>query len=153
MADQTPIKVVRSSGDSIGLAEYTSTDTVPVANGGTGATTAAGARTNLDAAPTSHTHTETVYTLTGTDVDPDNGTIQKKTLAAAYTPSFSLSSGESVTLTLLNADTYTVTWTAVSKWYGDTPADFGANLTGDDAFVIWHDGTSVCATYVGGYSA
>ena len=36
---------------------YTDAQTIPVANGGTGATSAAAARTNLGAAATSHTHT------------------------------------------------------------------------------------------------
>jgi len=42
MADVKPVKIGTS-----GLAEFDSGDTVPVANGGTGATSASGARTNL----------------------------------------------------------------------------------------------------------
>lgn len=48
MADRTPVKAVLSGGLAVGLAEFASGDTIPIAHGGTGATTAAGARTNLD---------------------------------------------------------------------------------------------------------
>lgn len=95
---------------------------------------------------------ETVYTLTGTAVDPANGTIQKKTLSSSYTPTFNLEAGQSVLLTIVNANTNTVTWTNIGKWYGDAPIDFETDLKGDDTFIIWHDGTTVCALYAGGAS-
>ena len=98
---------------------------------------------------------ETVYRMAPSEVDisPSNGTIQSKTLTADYTPTFSLTAGQSVLLTLVDADSYTVTWSNVDRWYGTEPADFSGDLTGDDAFVFWHDGTNLCASYAGGYSA
>lgn len=48
MADIIPIKVVKDNqGDSIGLAEYTPSESVGLAHGGTGATNASDAKTNL----------------------------------------------------------------------------------------------------------
>ena len=47
MADKVPVKATFSGTDVTGLAEFTTSDTVGVAQGGTGATTAAGARSNL----------------------------------------------------------------------------------------------------------
>jgi hypothetical protein len=43
----TPIKVIRQSGDTVGLGEFGELDAVAIIDGGTGATTAEGARTNL----------------------------------------------------------------------------------------------------------
>ena len=47
MADKVPVKATFSGTDVNGLAEFTTSDTVGVAQGGTGATTAAAARSNL----------------------------------------------------------------------------------------------------------
>lgn len=50
MVDRVPVKAVIVSGSVTGLAEYAAGDTVPVANGGTGASTVAGIKTALDIA-------------------------------------------------------------------------------------------------------
>jgi len=47
MADKIPVKATYTGSDVTGLAEFTSTDTVGIGDGGTGATTASDARTNL----------------------------------------------------------------------------------------------------------
>jgi hypothetical protein len=47
MADKIPVKANYTASDVTSLGEFVSGDTVPVANGGTGATTASGARTSL----------------------------------------------------------------------------------------------------------
>ena len=47
MADKVPVKATFSGTDVTGLAEFTTSDTIGVAQGGTGATTAAAARSNL----------------------------------------------------------------------------------------------------------
>jgi len=47
MADKVPVKATFSGTDVDGLAEFTTSDTIGVAQGGTGATTAAAARSNL----------------------------------------------------------------------------------------------------------
>jgi hypothetical protein len=47
MSDFTPIKVNPNVGDSTSLAEFQATDSIGIVNGGTGATTEVGAKTNL----------------------------------------------------------------------------------------------------------
>lgn len=59
---------------------------------------------------------ETVYNLTGTDIDPANGTLQYKTLTGNTTFTESLADGQSVTL-MLNPATYTATW-PTTTWIG-----------------------------------
>lgn len=48
MAAKTPIKATFTGSDVTGLAEFTASDYIPISDGGTGATTEADARTNLD---------------------------------------------------------------------------------------------------------
>lgn len=47
MADKIPLKAIYTGADPTALGEFGSGDTIPVANGGTGAVTAGDARTNL----------------------------------------------------------------------------------------------------------
>jgi hypothetical protein len=47
MADKTPLRATYSGADPDGLAEYQAGETIPVANGGTGAISASAARTSL----------------------------------------------------------------------------------------------------------
>ena len=63
-------------------------------------------------------YTETVYSLSGTAIDPANGTIQYKTLSANTTFTESLADGQSVTL-MLNPGTYAATWPTMT-WIGST---------------------------------
>ena len=51
MADKLPVKANFTGADVTSLGEFADGDTVPVASGGTGAATAAGARANLGAQP------------------------------------------------------------------------------------------------------
>lgn len=53
MAAKTPIKATFTGSDVTGLAEFTADDFIEISDGGTGATTAAGARTSLDVYSTS----------------------------------------------------------------------------------------------------
>jgi len=62
--------------------------------------------------------TETVDSLTGTDVDPANGTVQTLALSANVTLTESLATGQAVRLLITNGDTYTVTWPAGIEWVG-----------------------------------
>ncbi len=64
MADKIPVKATFTNSDVTGLAEFISTDTVGVSQGGTGATSASGARTNLGAIGADETVTLTNKTLT-----------------------------------------------------------------------------------------
>jgi len=93
---------------------------------------------------------ETVYTLTGTDIDPANGTVQVKVLSSTpVTLTESISAGESVVLMVENGSTYpyvwpTVTWVTVSGNTAPTP-------TNKDTFVFWKISTTLYGAYVGSY--
>lgn len=93
---------------------------------------------------------ETVYTLTGTDIDPANGTIQVKVLSSTpLTLTESISAGESVVLMVENGTTYpyiwpTVTWVTGSGNTAPTP-------TNKDTFVFWKISTTLYGAYVGSY--
>lgn len=62
-------------------------------------------------------YTETVYELSGTEINVSNGTIQYKTLGANTTFTEALANGQCVTL-MLNPSTYTVTWPTIT-WIGN----------------------------------
>ena len=62
-------------------------------------------------------YTETVYNLTGTEINPTNGTIQYKTLSGNTTFTEALADGQCVTL-MLNPATYTTTWPTIT-WVGN----------------------------------
>jgi hypothetical protein len=122
-------------------------------NGGTidgsvigGATAAAGTFTALS----SDYLNETVYELTGTDIDPANGAIQYKTLAANTTFTESLSSGDSVILRLSGGNTYTVTYPTMT-WV-TSAGNTAPTLGGSDVIVIWQEGTTVYGAYIGSYA-
>jgi len=84
---------------------------------------------------------ETSYSLTGTALDPSNGGIQYKTLAANTTFTDSLTDGQSIMLRFTNASTYTVTWPTISAWIGGEPTwTDNSNLA-----VFWKEGTSLYA--------
>ncbi len=65
---------------------------------------------------------DTVYSLTGTSIDPANGHIQYKTLGGNTTFSYALDSGQSVTLLLADGSGYTATW-PTTRWLFDLPPD------------------------------
>lgn len=64
MADKIPVKAIFTGPAVTALGEFIAGDTVPIANGGTGADTAAGAVTALGASPVGHTHVGLVSGLT-----------------------------------------------------------------------------------------
>lgn len=47
MADKIPLKAIYDGTDPVAIGEFSTEDTTPVSNGGTGSTTASGARSNL----------------------------------------------------------------------------------------------------------
>jgi len=77
---------------------------------------------------------EKEYELLGTVIDPANGTIQYKTLAANTTFTESLSNGEYVTLMINDGSAFTVTWPSISWAGGDTPV---LKLTGYNIISLW----------------
>lgn len=96
------------------------------------------------------THTETVYALSGTDIDAANGRIQTKTLSANTTFTDSLSSGESVVLMLDAGATYTVTWPTIT-WV-TASGNTAPTLTANDTLVLWKVSTTLYGAYVGSYA-
>ena len=73
---------------------------------------------------TEHTSSSTSYALNPST----NGTRTTLTLTANTTLSDSMTDGESMTLRVLNGDTYTLTFVAGTKWVGGS----APTLTGDD---------------------
>lgn len=63
-------------------------------------------------------YTEEQYNLTGTEINPVNGTIQYKTLTGNTVFTESIADGQSVTL-MINPATYTVTW-PTATWIGSS---------------------------------
>ena len=57
---------------------------------------------------------ETVYALTGTELNPNNGTAQTKTISANTTFTDGLTNGESMSLHLSGAGSYTITWPTIT---------------------------------------
>ena len=90
---------------------------------------------------------ETVYALTGTALDPNNGTMQVKTLSGNVTLTDSLSSGQSMSLSLINGSSYTVTFptiTWVSRGGNNAPT-----LTANDTLVFYKTSSTLYGVYVG----
>ena len=136
-------------GDTVASLTLTTADI----NGGTidgsvigGTTAAAGTFTALSA----DNLNVGVYSLTGTDIDHDNGAIQYKTLAANTTFTESLADGDSVILRLSGADTYTVTWPTMT-WV-TSGGNAAPTLGGSDVVVLWQESSTVYGAYVGSYA-
>jgi hypothetical protein len=94
-------------------------------------------------------YTETVYALSGTAIDPANGTIQTKTLGANTTFTESLADGQSVVL-MLNPVTYTVTWptmTWISVAGSGTAPTLEASST--NVVIVWQVGSTVYGNWAG----
>jgi len=94
-------------------------------------------------------YTETVYALSGTAIDPANGTIQTKTLGANTTFTESLADGQSVIL-MLNTATYTVTWPTMT-WINTAGSGAAPTLEASsmNVVVMWQVGGTVYGNWVG----
>lgn len=89
--------------------------------------------------------TESVYALSGTLIDPANGSIQTKTLAANTTFTENIADGQSVLL-LLTASTYTVTWPSMTWGWGTAPT---LPTTGKAAIVLFQIAGALYGVYAG----
>jgi len=88
--------------------------------------------------------TEQVYNLTGTVINPANGTIQYKTVSSNTTFTETLISGQSVLLRLINATSYTITFPTIT-WVGaDAPI-----LTANCAIALWKEQSTLYGAYIG----
>jgi len=99
--------------------------------------------------PTVTSYVETVYALSGTAIDPANGTIQTKTLGANTTFTESLADGQSVVL-MLNPVTYTVTWPTMT-WINVAGSGTAPTLEASSMNVvtIWQVGSTVYGNWAG----
>jgi len=89
---------------------------------------------------------EKEYELLGTVIDPANGTIQYKTLAANTTFTESLSNGEYVTLMINDGSAFTVTWPSISWAGGNAPV---LELTGYNIISLWKVNNVVYGVFSG----
>ena len=94
-------------------------------------------------------YTETVYSLSGTDINPANGTVQTKTLAANTTFTESIADGQSVVL-MLNTSTYTVTW-PTTTWINTSGTGSAPTLkaSATNTVVLWQVGGVLYGNWVG----
>lgn len=89
---------------------------------------------------------EQQYSLTGTLIDPNNGTIQYKTLAANTTFTHALNSGEFVTLMIDDGSAYTVTW-PTTTWVGGSAPTLGT--TGYNVIHLWRVAGVLYGAFIG----
>jgi hypothetical protein len=155
------------------------TGTLPVGNGGTGATTltgvikgngtsafsAATAGTDYVAPGTATTFTaqqtfkevkDTVHTITdgaAFEIDPANGSIQIVTLGANRTPAATnFEAGQVVLLGIDDGSGFTITWSTVNPTWvkvGGTGSAPTLATTGYTWILLWEVGTTIYATEVG----
>ena len=90
---------------------------------------------------------ETVYNLTGTALDPNNGTVQTKTISANTTFTDSLSAGESMSLHLTSASSYTITWPTIT-WITGT-GNSAPTLTAADTVVLFKISSTLYGVWIG----
>jgi hypothetical protein len=90
--------------------------------------------------------TEQVYTLSGTVLNPANGTVQTKTLAANTTFTESLASGQSMILGLDDGSAYTVTWPTIT-WTTNPAAAPTLPTSGYLWVVLWKVGSTLYGKY------
>ena len=115
--------------------------------------TASANRLSIDSSGTLITHhniREQIYNLTGTEINPVNGSVQYKTLAANTTFTESLSDGDSVILRISGGNTYTVTWPTMT-WV-TSAGNAAPTLGGSDVVVLWQESSTVYGAYVGSYA-
>lgn len=135
LADGTAYQVLQTDSAGTGV-EWTSNLALPGTLSVTGQTTLIEIK-------------ETVYTLSGTAIDPANGSIQTKSLGANTTFTDSLEAGQTVVLMLEGGATYTVTWPTIT-WV-TSGGNVAPTLTAKDTLVLWKISTTLYGAYVGSY--
>jgi hypothetical protein len=97
-------------------------------------------------------YTETVFTLGTTGsiaLNPANGTVQSAALTGSPTFTSSLVTGQSLTLRLTGAGSYTVTWPSLT-WV-TSKGNVAPTLTAADTLVFWNIGGVLYGAYVGSF--
>lgn len=92
--------------------------------------------------------TENVYNLTGTSLDPANGTIQQKTLTASVTLTDAFTTGESMILMINDGTNFTVTWPAIT-WVNNGGIAPVLSTTLYTVVALWKAGTVLYGSFVG----
>ena len=89
---------------------------------------------------------EKQYNLTGTSIDPDNGTIQYVTLTGNVTYTSALNSGEYVTLMIDDGSSYTITWPTIT-WVGGSAPTLATS--GYNVIELWRVNGTLYGAFVG----
>ena len=90
---------------------------------------------------------ETVYALTGTALDPNNGTMQTKTISGNTTFTDGLSSGESMSLHLTSASSYTITWPTI--YWISRIGNVAPTLTASDTVILFKISSTLYGVWIG----
>lgn len=91
---------------------------------------------------------EKVYNVTGTVLDPANGTIQYVTLSGNTTYTESFSEGESMVLMIDDGTDYTVTWPTMT-WVNNAGVAPTLATTGYTVVALWKISTTLYGALVG----
>ncbi len=91
---------------------------------------------------------ETVFTLAGTALDPNNGTIQLITLTASRTLTDSILAGESMTVMIDDGTNFTITWPTMT-WVNNGRVAPTLATTGYTVVALWKVSTTLYGALVG----
>ncbi len=91
---------------------------------------------------------ETVFTLAGTALDPNNGTIQLITLTANRTLTDSILAGESMTVMIDDGTNFTITWPTMT-WVNNGRVAPTLATTGYTVVALWKVSTVLYGALVG----
>jgi hypothetical protein len=101
----------------------------------------------LDGVTVAKALTMSVYTLTGSTLDPNNGPIQIKNLTGPTFFADALTNGTSILLMVTGANTHSTNWPSVN-WVTDK-GNVTPQLTGGDAIVLWKANNTLYGAWVG----
>jgi hypothetical protein len=93
--------------------------------------------------------TDTVYSLTGTVLEPTLGSIQTLALSATRSLTDSVSEGQSIVLMITGAATHVINWPSIT-WV-TSAGNVAPTLTDSSTVVIWKVGPTLYGAYVGSY--
>lgn len=88
--------------------------------------------------------TETPYALSGSDIDPSNGTIQSKTLSGTWAVTSSIADGQSVLLHITKG-AHSIVWPTMVWVYGAPTL----SATVESVVILWRVGATLYGCYAG----